>query len=284
VKHAHDGTQPFRVHQVQITFTNKHLTAWGGVCSLVAKFLEQIAFRAWVEQHIPIEEKSPNAKGVYGKVLALLLTALTGGSRFSHVTWWAHGLESLRACFGVTWLPQSASVLTRFLAKFKREQSEALRTACAAQALTLLTAEKITHDYLMLDSTVCTRYGRQEGARKGYNPKKPGRPSHHPLKALLGRGYVVNLWNRSGNTASAEQAVSFYDQTRRALAGRVQVDGVLGDSGFADDTMLTHLEQQPQRYIMAVRLTPYVLAGIQAIGVWQQLEDGLQVGEMTRWR
>jgi hypothetical protein len=281
VKHEDEATLPFRVHQVQITFTHKQLTAWGGVCSLVAKFLEQIAFREWVAQHVPIKEKSPNAKGVYGKVLALLLTALTGGSRFSHVTWWAHGLESLRACFGVTWLPQSASVLTRFLAKFTRKQSEALRTACAAQALTLLTAEKITHDHLMLDSTVCTRYGRQEGARKGYNPKKPGRPSHHPLKALLGRGYVVNLWNRSGNTASAEQALSFYDQTCRTLAGHVQLDWVLGDSGFADDTMLTHLEQQPQRYIMAVRLTPYVLAGIQAIGVWQQLEDGLQVGEMT---
>ena len=31
-----------------------------------------------------------------------------------------------------------------------------------------------------------TRYGIQDGARKGYNPKKRGRPSHHPLIAFLG--------------------------------------------------------------------------------------------------
>ena len=111
--------------------------------------------------------------------------------------------------------------------------------------------------------------------------RKAGRPSHHPRKALLGCGYVVNLWNRSGNTHSAEQALPFYDQTRRALAGRVNIDWVLGESGFAEDAMLTHLEQEPQRYILAVRLTPYVLAGIQAIGIWRQIEDGLEIGEMT---
>ena len=43
------------------------------------------------------------------------------------------------------------------------------------------------------------RRNAQEGALRGYNPTKPGRPSHHPLKAGLGCGYVVNLWNRSGN-------------------------------------------------------------------------------------
>jgi hypothetical protein len=181
VKHAHDGRQPLQVHQVQITFTHKQLTAWGGVCSLVAKFLEQIAFREWVAQHIPIEETSPNAKGIYGKVLALLLTALTGGTRFSHVTWWAHGLAALRVCFGVAWLPQSASVLTRFLAKFKRPQSEALRTACAAQARTLLAAEPITLDHLLLDSTVCTRYGQQEGG-----PAQPS-PTQGPVGLRLCR-------------------------------------------------------------------------------------------------
>ncbi len=34
---------------------------------------------------------------------------------------------------------------------------------------------------LVLDSHVAVRYGeKQAGADKGYNPKKPGRRSHHP--------------------------------------------------------------------------------------------------------
>ncbi len=38
---------------------------------------------------------------------------------------------------------------------------------------------------LDIDSSVFTRYGKQEGAQKGYNPRKPGRPSHHPLLAFV---------------------------------------------------------------------------------------------------
>jgi hypothetical protein len=51
-------------------------------------------------------------------------------------------------------------------------------------------------DWLTFDSTVLIRYGEQDGAKKGYNPKKDGRPSHHPLIAFLNkRKYVVHLWN-----------------------------------------------------------------------------------------
>jgi len=45
----------------------------------VAKFLERIGFRHWVLTHAPVQERSPNAKGIDEQVLALLLTSLTGG-------------------------------------------------------------------------------------------------------------------------------------------------------------------------------------------------------------
>src|SRR5258706_1818697 len=35
-----------------------------------------------------------------------------------------------------------------------------------------------------LDSVVLTLYGKQQGARKGYNPRKKGRPSYHPILCL----------------------------------------------------------------------------------------------------
>jgi hypothetical protein len=61
--------------------------------------------------------------------------------------------------------------------------------------------DRITLD---LDSTVMTRYGKQEGAAKGYNPKKPGRTSHHPLMAFVSElDIFANIWLRPGNTGSA---------------------------------------------------------------------------------
>jgi hypothetical protein len=288
VKHCTEGTRADRVGQVQITFTQKQLTAWGGMCALVGKFLERIGFREWVLAQVPIEERSPNAKGVYEKVLALLLTSLTGGTRFSHLAWWGHGIEALKACFAVGWLPQAPSVLTRFFGKFRRADNEALRAAAVTLAARLIEAEEITEENLILDSTVCERYGRQEGARKGYSPRKPGRPSHHPLKAGLSSGYVVNLWNRRGDTHSAHQCIAFYEQTRRELPAWLRIRWILADSAFSEEGFLEHLEQRGDRYIIALRLTPYMLGAIRAIQEWKRLEVGLEIGEcgvrLSTWK
>jgi hypothetical protein len=79
--------------------------------------------------------------------------------------------------------------------------------------------EGIREDNLNLDSSVLTRYGEQEAAKKGYNPKKPGRPSHHPLIAFLGSGYTVNLWNRAGNVRSGQSAREFFEQPNGFMCG-----------------------------------------------------------------
>ena len=95
------------VNQVRIQFTNKPITAWGGLASIVAKLLEVLEFRPWVESALPIEERSNNAKGVYEKVLATFLTVLSGGERFSHLSWWSHGIEAIKKAFAVEWLPRA---------------------------------------------------------------------------------------------------------------------------------------------------------------------------------
>ena len=63
---------------------------------------------------------------------------------------------------------------------------------------------------LDLDSTILCRYGEQDGSLKGYNPKKRGRPSHHPLVAFLAEGRWL-LWAmlRSGNSGRANGSVEF---------------------------------------------------------------------------
>ncbi len=53
---------------------------------------------------------------------------------------------------------------------------------------------------LMLDSTVVVRYGqKQAGAEKGYNPKKRGRRSHHPIVAFVKE--TGTAWGCAGGRA-----------------------------------------------------------------------------------
>jgi hypothetical protein len=265
---------------VQIALRQKPLTAGGGACSVVAKFLERIRFRHWVRAHVPVQERSPNAKGIDEQVLPLLVTSLTGGTRFSHLAWWGHGWEAWKAGFGVAWLPQAARVLTRFLGQFRQRDNEALRAAAVGLAGQRIPAEGISEEVLILDSTVCERSGRQQGARQSDNPRKPGRPTHHPLKAALGSGYGLNLGNRRGDTHSAHPCLGFYEQTRRELPDMLRIPWVLVDSGFGEEGFLEHLEVQHQRYIVALRLTAYVQRAIRGSGQCQWLDRGLEVAEV----
>ena len=190
-------------------------------------------------------------------------------------------MEGLKACFEVAWLPQATSVSTRFFGKFRQRHHEGLRTAAVALAGQLIEAEGLREDTLILDSTVRERYGRQQGARKGYNPRKPGRPSHHPLKAGLGSGHVVNPWNRRGDTHSAHQCVAFHDQTRQGLPRTLRIRWTLADSGFGEERFLEHLEARGEPYIVAPRLTAYVQKAIRGIATWPAVERGLEVAEVT---
>jgi len=250
-------SRSLRVNQVKIHFTNKPITAWGGFSTIVAKLMEVLEFRSWVEYAIPIEEKSNNAKGIYQKLLATFLNILSGGERFSHLSWWNHGIEAIKKSFAVTSLPKAPSTLTRFWGKISTQQlSEKLGEAARRFATTLIDWQGIREDTLNLDSSVLVRHGSQQGAIRGYNPTKRGRPSHHPLLAFIGAGYVVNVWNRSGNSGAGQGAVSFFHQTGMVLADTFKITRVLCDSGFYEIAFIEYLESQSFTYIISVCQSP----------------------------
>jgi len=253
------------------------------MAGILSKFLDRIKFREWVESNIPIDERSNHGGGKYEKVLAMFLTVLVGGRRFHHITWWGHGLEAICAAFGVMCLPGASSTLTRFWGKIKLQSiSEGIGERCRDFASQILGWEGIREDNLNLDSSVMTRYGEQEGAKKGYNPKKRGRPSHHPLIGFIGSGYVVNLWNRSGDTHTAQSCCEFFTQTILALGETFRVKRVLCDSGFYDIEFIKYLESWrdvPYRYIIAVRIMEVLQHKALHEVVFKRIDEGIEVGE-----
>jgi len=61
--------------------------------------------------------------------------------------------------------------------------------------------------FVVFLSTVFERYGQQQGSLKGHNPRKHGRPSHHPLLAVLAEAhFLLHGWLRSGNCGSSRGA------------------------------------------------------------------------------
>lgn len=48
--------------QVPVEFTDRPITAWGGMAAILSRYLERLRFREWVELSVPVVESSNNAK------------------------------------------------------------------------------------------------------------------------------------------------------------------------------------------------------------------------------
>jgi hypothetical protein len=110
---------------------------------------------------------------------------------------------------------------------------------------------------LDLDSTIFARNGRQqEGAAKGYNPRRPGRLSHHPLVGFLAEAhFVLHAWLRSGNTGAGGGVVSFLQEALAQLGNQHSIRCVRADSGFFAEGLLVFLEERSLSYIIAARMS-----------------------------
>ena len=81
-------------------------------------------------------------------------------------------------------------------------------------------------------STAIIRFGSQQGAEVGYNPRYHGRKSYHPLLAFLTEpNLIVNFWLRLGNSHTANNIEGFLEQTKLHLGTR-RIGLHRVDSGF----------------------------------------------------
>lgn len=138
---------------------------------------------------------------------------------------------------------------------------------------------KFNNFTLDIDSSVMTRYGAQEGAKKGYNPAKKGRPSHHPLIAFIADvKLVANMWLRSGNTSSANNFLSFLEDTLSKLKQKT-ISLIRLDSGFFSSDILDYLEEKPIDYIIAAKFTHPIQRLIHNSCNWVVLDTGIEICE-----
>lgn len=270
-----------QVNKVKIVYTKRQMTAYGGF-TFLASFFQRIGFAEMIEKAMPITECSPNGMGVYGKTITFIAMIFAGAERFSHLVYLGNK-EVLARMFGVKRLPDAATTLTRMFGKLKSMRTtEVLSRNLWAYLSSLIPWDRIQEDWLTFDSSVLPRFGEQEGAKKGYNPARQGRPSHHPLLAFLNRGkYVINLWNSSGNVTSWNNIPAFFADSYERIRTRITVLGIIADSGFYLKQFIEKLEEEHLTYIIAARLIRPLQRQIYALTNWKEIAHGLAVSEFS---
>ena len=267
------------INKVRIGFTKKKMTAYGGF-SLLALFFERINLRGILQEAIPIRESSPNGMGIYSKVLSYILLIYAGGSRFSHLLYlgWHEVLTDL---FAVGRLPLASTTLSRLFKKIRKQKEvEEMSEGVWGYLKGLIPWTDLKEDWLTFDSTVLERYGKQEGVKRGYNPKKKGRGSHSPLLAFLNRSkYVIHLWNRPGNVMSWNNIIGFFESTWQRINGYIDIRGIIADSGFYLREFIELLEKRRLVYIIAARLYHPLQRMVYAQQNWKKIEEGIWITE-----
>ena len=258
-----------------IEYSDKQVTPFGGM-SLMKRFVEQLGIREKLEE-LPLPKRGSNRSYQARQVIeSFWLSIWTGASRYIHADWLRYD-KTLQKIFGWSTMP-SQSTYSRFFGKFSQKRNTEVFPKIQKWFLEQIQIEKITLD---LDSTVITRYGEQEGSAKGYNPRKRGRNSHHPLLAFISQTRMVaNAWLRPGNTADNSNCEAFLEETYEKVLKEQQVGLLRADSGFYTDKILSYLESRKQNYIIAVRMYPNIKSMIYGIDDWVEICKGIEVNQM----
>lgn len=258
--------------------TKRAVTPWGGLLVFV-EFLRKIEYVEAVGKHLPFVLTSPNAIDPVQTFTAFLVSVLTGARRFAH-TGLLRTDVALRRVIGIVRFP-SDDTLRNFFRRFGQAQTYRFYSGLWAWQIGRL-PRRVEGYSLDLDSTVFERYGRQEGARKGHNPRKHGRPSHHPLLAVLAEAhFILHGWLRSGDCGSGRGAVEFLKEALAQLPEGLRLCVVRADAGFFDGKLLEFLEERQLAYIVVARLTRWLKREAARVEDWRAIDEDFAVGEFS---
>ena len=256
------------------SFTDKQFTPWGGL-RIFQEMLERLG---WEERlgSAPLPQPGSN-RGVNPVLMvkAFMVTIWTGGGRFAH-TAMVRFDGALRAVFDLKQVA-STSTFTRFFRRFNRKQIEGVFDHLSAWTWQHVAGHSWTVD---LDSSVLTRYGRQEGTELGYNPWHRGKKSHHPLMAFAAEcRMVITSWLRPGNTTDSSNAENFFREVLRIFGQRHRVGLLRCDSGFCIGSFLDLVESQAINYIVVARLLGTIKRQLAGLKDWIEVDTRTAMGE-----
>jgi DNA-directed RNA polymerase subunit N (RpoN/RPB10) len=259
---------------MEIEYTEEQVTPWGGM-----KEMKMLIDKTGISDKLSSlslpESRSNNSIDSISIIESFWVSIWIGCFRFSH-TAVVKVDEVLRQIFGWKRVP-SATTYGRFFKKFKPSMNHAVFIELYKWFFEQLSFDNYVLD---VDSSVITRYGQQEGSKRGYNPKKPGRSSHHPLFAFVSDiRMVANCWNRSGDTASSSNCIHFLEETFSILATKT-VGLFRADSGFCSEAILKFIEDKTIAYVVSCKLYANLQREIYSISNWIAIGEGVWISEI----
>ena len=236
-------------------------------------------FNPWVED-CPLHYVSNNAPQKIDVLGSLFLSILSGHNRYAHMT-------ALRGDSVNTQLLGMSKVIsddsaTRALKRMDETAAvEWLQSHLQSCYEPLLSTPWI----LDVDVTVKPLYGHQEGAKVGYNPHKPGRPSHTYHSYLMANTrLVLEVDVQPGDQSHACHSLPGLIDLLKRLPDDGQPAFIRGDCEWGNDPVMSELEAMGRHYLFKLKRSKRVkelIAQVHGQGVWTRFNPEWELKEST---
>jgi Transposase DDE domain group 1 len=227
-------------------------------------------FDPWVAD-CPLSFTSPNAPKRRDLLGTVMLSLLAGHRRYAHIT--ALRCDPVNPpLLGMRKVLSEDSV-RRGLAKIE----EAKGLAWLQNHLDYCTTPLLSEPWILdMDSTVKTLYGHQQGAEVGYNPHKPGRPSHaYHTYMLSSLRLVLRVDVLPGDEYNVVNATDGLWKLLDHLGPARRPALLRGDKSWGIERVMSRAEQHRLPYLFRLRLTLNVQRALQrAMQQWDWKDAG----------
>jgi hypothetical protein len=153
--------------------------------------------------------------------------------------------------------------VSRFLSNFSYKTTQMIRDINFKVFKKLLYKSKLTSITIDIDSSVVNVEGHQEGAAKGYNPKKLGNLCYNLQFAFCDelKAYITGFV-RSGNTYTSNGAAELIKE----IVANIKTDDLeilfRMDSGYFDDGIIETIESLGCKYVIKAKEYPTLVSQI----------------------
>ncbi len=244
---------PKSTQKVRFSFEGTHLTHFGGMW-LIQRFCNKLGLKRFLQRYVRTGSRS----GPYqdAELFLALLYAMIMGLRRINKTEILQYNGAFLEMLGLERFPDQTT-LRRFLKRLTPKSIRQLgRLHDSLRAYLFRLPSSPTSLTFDIDSVVVTVYGRQQGAQVGYNPKKHGRRSYHPLLCFESSRH--EFWHgmfRPGKAGAATGARGFIqaclDKAPSAIA-RIRIRFRM-DSGFYGRPVIEFLDGTGCGYVMVAK-------------------------------
>ena len=232
-------------------------------------------------ENCPLQYTGNRGSGALNVMGTILLSVLCGHWRYAHI----NGVRGDGVNPGLLGMDKTVSEDVVRLAMARIEEKAGLDWLCGQIVGSIAPALSLPW-ILDIDVTVKPLYGNQQGAEVGYNPQKPGRPSHvYHSYFVAGLRISLGVEVRPGNEHAAAKGLPGLWDTLGKLPRHQWPTFIRGDCGYGSESTMDECEQRDVPYLFKLRHTKKVKELVTQMmrqgARWQDCGDGWEAIEAT---